>query len=142
MNKKEMSPLPQSGVLPYRFGKGRFEVLLITNSSGTKWIIPKGQLEPDMTPQESALQEAKEEAGVKGVITGGVIGTYRSRKKKTGRLCVIDIYPMQVEKEMKKWHEKGMRKRRWCSVEEALEKVSNPELKEVIRSASEILNTK
>ncbi|MCP5052081.1 MAG: NUDIX hydrolase [bacterium] len=128
----DMPVIEQSGILPYKTENGKLYVLLITTSSGKEWIIPKGNLEPGMSAAESAIKEAEEEAGVKGVITGDSIGRYRSRKKKTGLICNIGVFPMRVDEEMKKWHEKGKRKRRWYSVAKAMEKVSNEELRKLI----------
>lgn len=126
----------QSGVLAYRFKEGQLQILLITSSSGNKWIIPKGKIEPGMTPEQSALNEAREEAGLKGKITGPVLGSYRFRKKKDDRVCRVDVFPMWVEKKKdKKWKEKKERKRKWLSIDEAMELVANPELKALLLAA-------
>jgi len=71
---------PQSGILPYRYTKNKLEILLITSLRKKNWIIPKGLIEQGMTPQESALKEAFEEAGIEGRITGSVIGHYSYEK--------------------------------------------------------------
>lgn len=122
----------QSGVLPYKNKDGRLYILLITTSSRKEWIIPKGNIDDGLTPPESALKEAAEEAGLSGVITGDPIGSYRFRKKKTGVPCSVDVFPMKVTGEMENWKEKGKRGRRWYTPEEAAARVSNPELKELI----------
>jgi len=124
--------LLQSGVIAYKRNKGVLKILLVTNTGKSEWIVPKGKLEPDMTPQQSALQEALEEGGVKGVISGEVLGAYTFEKRKSGRLCRVELFPMQVDKEIKNWTEKSKRERRWCTVPEALELVANPELRHLI----------
>jgi 8-oxo-dGTP pyrophosphatase MutT (NUDIX family) len=55
-------------VIPYRIRDGKIEVMLITSSTRKRWIIPKGMIEPDMTPQDSAAKEAWEEAGIIGQV--------------------------------------------------------------------------
>jgi len=137
MKKKHKKILRQSGVLPYQYKNGTFNVLLVTTSSKKDWIIPKGNIEPDLTPRESALKEAAEEAGIKGVITGDPIGSYAFQKKKTGKICSVEVFPMKVEKEMIEWEEKGKRERCWYTCEEAAARVSNPQLKELIIHAVE-----
>jgi 8-oxo-dGTP pyrophosphatase MutT (NUDIX family) len=122
----------QSGVLPYKIEKGTVYFLLITTTSQKEWIIPKGRLEKGMSPAESALKEAEEEAGIQGTISGEAIGSYSFQKKKTGQTWVVDVFPMKVGKEMKRWPEKGRRKRIWCSIEEAVQRITNDELKELI----------
>src|SRR6185369_8705085 len=54
----------QIGALPYLFRGGRLHLVIVTNSSQTRWILPKGQPEPDMPRQDVAVMEAMEEAGV------------------------------------------------------------------------------
>ena len=77
----------QSGVVPYRWLEGRLEVLLITSLRRGRWIIPKGIVEPDMTPAESAAMEAFEEAGVKGRVGTEPIGEYTVNK--WGGVCGV-----------------------------------------------------
>jgi CYTH domain-containing protein len=54
----------QIGALPYLFRSGRLYLVIVTNTAQTRWIIPKGQPESDMSRQEVAVMEAMEEAGV------------------------------------------------------------------------------
>ncbi|MFC2146064.1 NUDIX hydrolase [Acidobacteriota bacterium] len=137
MKKKHKQILRQSGVLPYQYKNGTIYILLVTTTSKQEWIIPKGNIEKKLTPRESALKEAAEEAGVKGVITGESIGSYTFQKKKTGRICSVEVFPMRVEKEMMEWEEEGKRERCWCTLEEAAARVSNTKLKELIINAAE-----
>ncbi|NET56922.1 MAG: NUDIX hydrolase [Symploca sp. SIO2E6] len=83
--------IKQSGVIPYRLREGITEVLLITSINSKRWIIPKGLVEPGMTPQDSAAKEAWEEAGVIGEVLPTLMGTYDYRK--WGGICnhIIDI---------------------------------------------------
>jgi 8-oxo-dGTP pyrophosphatase MutT (NUDIX family) len=136
MKKKHKQILRQSGVLPYQYKNGIIYILLVTTTSKKDWIIPKGKIEKDLTPRESALKEAAEEAGVKGVITGESIGSYTFQKKKTGRICSVEVFPMKVEKEMIEWEEEGKRERCWYPLEVAAARVSNTELQELIFNAA------
>ena len=70
--------LRQAGALPYAIVEGRMAFLLITSRRSGKWIFPKGIIEPNMTPWESAALEAVEEAGVTGDISSEPIGSYRA----------------------------------------------------------------
>jgi 8-oxo-dGTP pyrophosphatase MutT (NUDIX family) len=131
--------LQQSGVLPYRYENGIFEIMLVTTTSKKEWIIPKGKIEKDLTSAQSALKEAEEEAGITGVISGDVIGSYSFIKKKNDLLCRVDVFPMKVTSKLPQWQERGKRKRRWCSIEEAVELVSNQELRELIRNIKKLV---
>jgi 8-oxo-dGTP pyrophosphatase MutT (NUDIX family) len=140
MKKEHKHVLHQSGVLPFKNEDGTIHILLITTTGKKQWIIPKGNIEKKLTPRESALKEAVEEAGIKGTVTGESIGSYRSRKKKTGRVCSVEVFLMKVEQEMEDWQEKGKRKRRWCTIEEAAAKVTNVELRELILNAADFIH--
>jgi phosphohistidine phosphatase len=70
----------QSAVIPYRRGPNGLEVLLVTSRKGKRWVLPKGVVEPDLTPAVSAEKEAMEEAGVRGAVDDEPLGTYEYRK--------------------------------------------------------------
>ena len=74
MKKKSKIKFNYSGVIPFRYLDGTLQILLITTKSGKKWITPKGNIEKNMTPQQSALKEAEEEAGIKGEILPSLSG--------------------------------------------------------------------
>lgn len=122
----------QSAALPYRQGDDGLEVLLITSLRKKTWIFPKGVVEPDMTPWESAEKEAWEEAGVGGRITQEPLGEYETEK--WGGVCRIEVFPMCVEHEARVWPEMRVRKRRWAKVKEARRLVSKKELKDLLAS--------
>lgn len=120
----------QSGVIPYRKKNGEIEVLLITSLKKKTWIIPKGFIEFNLTPFESAKKEAYEEAGVTGTNETIEVGAFK-RKKKSG-ICIIKIYSMEVSDVLEDYPEKNQRKRKWFSVQEAAENISIPEVAELI----------
>ena len=64
---KALPPRQQVAAVCYRFRGSRLEFLLVQTSGG-RWIFPKGGVEPGRTHAESAALEAFEEAGVHGRI--------------------------------------------------------------------------
>ncbi|MBN1895272.1 DNA-3-methyladenine glycosylase I [bacterium] len=130
----------QSGILPYQINSGKLRVLLITNRSGKKWIIPKGKIEPGMNALSSAEKEAYEEAGIRGGTHSFPIGKFRHAKD--GLPLDIEVYAMSVEAVLDDWPESGFRIRRWCSVEEAAGLTENRELANLIRLLPEWLELK
>ncbi|MEW6280816.1 MAG: NUDIX hydrolase [Candidatus Eremiobacterota bacterium] len=123
-----MSALESSGVIPYRWSDGRLEVLLITSRRTGRWAIPKGWLEPGMTPLESALLEAYEEAGVRGEARDELLGTY----VRWGR--TVGVYPLEVREVLDDWPEARQRRRAWFSLEEAVAEVEEDDLKAILRA--------
>lgn len=110
----------QSGALPYSVVDGRVVFLLITSRRTGRWIFPKGDIEPDMTPWESAAIEAMEEAGVSGEIAAEPIGSYRSSASADGSgLIDVDLYPLRVDNQLDVWKEMDQRLRHWAVLPEA-----------------------
>lgn len=114
-----LSGLRQAGAMPYRVVDGRVVFLLITSRRTGRWIFPKGAIEPDMTPWESAAMEALEEAGVTGRIGTEPVGSYRSSSSTDGSALVdVDLYPLRVETQLDEWKEMGQRLRHWAVLPE------------------------
>jgi len=122
----------QSGVIPYRKNNGILEILLITSIKKNKWIIPKGYVEFNLSPFESAKKEAFEEAGIIGSNETFELGTIEL-KKGIG-VTHMKIFSMEVIKIFEDYPEKNLRKRKWFSTEEAAAKVAIPEIPAMIRS--------
>jgi adenylate cyclase len=120
----------QSGVIPFRRKDGGYEVLLITTRRSGNWILPKGIIEPDLTPSDSAIKEAFEEAGVSGVIAADIHGTY-AYDKWNGR-CDVTLYPLEVTVEHANWPEGDVRERKWVPQGHIENYLENKELREAV----------
>ena len=131
MNPQFKTYIEQSAVIPYRFHQGQLQILLITSRKKKRWIIPKGIIEPDMTPQASAAQEALEEAGVKGRVHQQLMGTYTYEK--WGGLCRVQIFLFAVESLYIDWLEASFRQREWVSLTEAIARIQEAEIKAVLK---------
>ena len=71
----------QFAALCYRLEEDKVKVLLVTSRGTGRWIVPKGWPADGKTPVESALEEAWEEAGVKGRVTGDCLGLFSYQKQ-------------------------------------------------------------
>jgi 8-oxo-dGTP pyrophosphatase MutT (NUDIX family) len=109
-------------------------VCLITSRSGKRWVIPKGCLEPGKTSGEIALQEAWEEAGLVGVLQPEPVGSYVYEK--AGLTCHVTVFLMQVTEVARQWPEEEVRERVWLTFAQALQRVEEPALRELIRGAT------
>lgn len=110
------------------------EILLITSLRKKNWIIPKGYVEYNLTPFESAKKEAYEEAGVLGSNETIEMGAFKI--KKSVGTCWMKVYSMEVNEVLNDYPEMQNRKRKWFSPEEALEKISMPQVVEMIKDLS------
>ena len=131
----ETSGMCQLGILPYTFIDRRLHLLLITSSSGNRWILPKGRQEPDMTPHEVAVMEAVEEAGVLGTLRQDL----RTRcRMSDGRY--LQLYAMKISKLLKSWPEMNVRRRRLFPLSDALEIIIDPGVTRAVRRLAAAIN--
>jgi 8-oxo-dGTP pyrophosphatase MutT (NUDIX family) len=107
----------QAAVLAVRQGSAEFEVCLIRRRDTGKCGIPKGFIDPGDSPEETALKEAWEEAGIRGQLVGQAIGTYEYQK--FGTRLTVAVYVMRVIEELAEWPEMRWRQRRWAPMGEA-----------------------
>lgn len=113
----------QIGCVPF-IRKGRdLHILLVRNSSGQRWIVPKGQSEDGMTPTEVALMEAVEEGGAVGHIESSLQSRCQLEDGRTLRL-----YALKVSSVLKRWPEAGFRKRTILPWAEAVASIEDKSL--------------
>ncbi len=125
----------QFAALCYRVHKGDVQVLLITSRKAKRWIVPKGWPMEGKTPAASALVEAWEEAGVKGVASDACIGVYSYAKQGEegdATPCLAFLYPVRVTALNKSFPEAGERSRMWVSRKKAAKFVQQKELAKLI----------
>ncbi len=106
-------------------------VCLITSSGGKRWVIPKGIIDPGLTASEAALQEAWEEAGLAGVLDPEPVGSYCYDK--WGGTCHVTVFRMSVTGVAEDWPERAARQRVWVGFREALARIEDEGLREILR---------
>jgi 8-oxo-dGTP pyrophosphatase MutT (NUDIX family) len=120
----------QAAAIPLRGG----QVCLVTSSSGGRWVVPKGHFEPGKSAGQIALQEAWEEAGVVGVLRPEPIGTYLYTK--FNNLYHVIVFVMDVTEAAEEWPESRVRRRVWVDAADALVRVQERGLRELLRAAT------
>jgi 8-oxo-dGTP pyrophosphatase MutT (NUDIX family) len=119
----------QAAAIPFRTGR----ICLVTSSSGKRWVIPKGLMEPGKSAGEIALQEAWEEAGLAGLLQAEPAGSYLYSKY--GNTYHVTVFLMQVSEVADTWPESMLRQRAWLTPPQAVLRVQEPGLRELIRAA-------
>jgi 8-oxo-dGTP pyrophosphatase MutT (NUDIX family) len=104
-------------VIPFRRNGNSVSFCLITVAGSRAWGIPKGTIERGSSPEDAALEEAWEEAGLRGRILGESLGSYDYEK--AGALLTVAVYLMEVEFEAPEWEEQELRDRRWVPASDA-----------------------
>lgn len=125
----------QAGAMPFLFKNGILHIVLVTSSSGTRWIVPKGGLEAHLTRQEAALMEAAEEAGAIGTIEQGIQTRCRMADQRE-----LDLYALRVSTLLPNWPERPVRRRVVLPIYRALLRVRDPGLAEAIRRLSRMID--
>jgi 8-oxo-dGTP pyrophosphatase MutT (NUDIX family) len=87
---RSLDCIHQAAAIPVKNGR----VCLVTSSGGSRWVIPKGHLEPGKSAGEIALQEAWEEAGLVGYFPKEPVGSYLYEK--FGNLYHVTVFALQV----------------------------------------------
>jgi 8-oxo-dGTP pyrophosphatase MutT (NUDIX family) len=127
--------LRQIGALPLiLLEDGQVEVYLVTSRNGRRWIIPKGNPMRGLSPCDVAALEAREEAGVIGLVLDSCLGefTLRGRHKK----CRVAVYPLIVQEKLLHWDEVGERQWRRCDLKTARGLVGSRSLAALLGSLS------
>ncbi len=102
----------QAAVIAFREdAEGQLEVLLIRRPDQRKWRIPKGIVEPGISLEDTARDEAVEEAGIVGRLSVQPVGYYSF--KKWGGICHVSVFLMRVTDVHAEYPEKDNRMRRW-----------------------------
>jgi phosphohistidine phosphatase len=127
----------QAGAIPFRWAKCSLEVLLISTSSGKNMTIPKGLIDPGFNAIDTVLNEAFEEAGIKGRILTPAIGSFEFYK--WGGRCIVEVFGMMVTHTFEDWPEGFMRQRVWTEYKQAVRRVKHVALGELILKLSERL---
>jgi 8-oxo-dGTP pyrophosphatase MutT (NUDIX family) len=123
-----------AGGVVYRMSGASPEVLLVTaRRDHSVWVLPKGHIEPGETPEQTAVREVLEEAGVTAFIVEFLM---------TVRQVVFDT-PQRIEFFLMEWMagEAATEGRRvaWLNPDEAIERISFAESRAVLSRARERL---
>lgn len=110
----------------YRVSPAGPEFLLVGTKSYPAWTFPKGKIDPadGGDPRGAVAREAQEEAGVTGRVAARPLTRYRYPAR-DGRSHLVDAYLLEVAAQAEpRAHEREYRHPRWCSPEEARERLA------------------
>ena len=120
-----------------RTKKDGLQILLLTSRDTGRWVIPKGWPMGTKPPHVVAETEAREEAGVKGIVEHEPLGCFGYGKTMAEGLvlpCEVQVHALEVTGSIKDYKEKGERRLEWVSPKEAAERVAEPGLQKLIRA--------
>ena len=115
---------------------GSEKVLLITSRDTGRWVIPKGWPMGGRSLAHAALQEAWEEAGVRGRVDMAEMGRFRYDKQQASGFVLpveVALYPVQVMELADDFPECDERQRQWFAPAEAADHVAETGLQHILR---------
>jgi 8-oxo-dGTP pyrophosphatase MutT (NUDIX family) len=125
----------QAGSIVVRTDGKEPQVLLVTAKRNPRnWIFPKGHIEKGETPEQAALRETREEAGVLGKLIGPA-GTLEYAF--LGAKARVEYFLYEFSREAGP-PEDG-RARSWCRVDEALNRLAYKNTRRLLRKALKLL---
>ncbi|HEX2066469.1 MAG TPA: NUDIX domain-containing protein [Candidatus Thermoplasmatota archaeon] len=124
--------LTHAGAVALRRGPGGPEVLLVRPLSGAQeWLLPKGHIDPGESPEQAAVRELREEAGVEARLLGPA-GDLAFRQK--GDLAVCRFFAALAVREGGAGE---AREARWFPAAQAVQILTFPEQAAAVRKALE-----
>lgn len=122
--------IQQAGAVAVRQGKTPRFLLVTARRTPTRWIFPKGRIEPGESVVDAALRELEEEAGV----TGKPLCTLDVVRFPIGRRGVEIRYVLVAA--TNDGEEREGRRLKWLKLDEALEALSHDESRALLKRAA------
>ncbi len=131
-----MSRISQSGAIVVRGDEQGPRILVVrARKSPEDWIFPKGHIESGESPEETALREANEETGIRGVVIGAVGA--RLEFESGGESVSVQYFLIYARTD-------GVssegRDKRWCSLPEALKLLTHRDAQALLASVESEIN--
>lgn len=134
MNEVKQVVRVASGTVVFENDRDDAKILLVTSTKdSSKWVLPKGGVEPNLTPVQNADKETREEAGVAAQFFEEV-GRFECEGKAGWQ---EEIYYRGVFVSWVDWEEFQIRKREWCEQGEAIARVSSDQKRMIERAIAE-----
>lgn len=126
------NPSHAGGVVIKKIAHQPAQYLLVEASNDSReWVLPKGHVERGETLEETAVREVYEETGVWARCGPPLhIAQYTVAEE----LVTVQFYLMEAVQDRKA---RGERKHEWLPIEDALQRATHPETKELLRLADE-----
>jgi 8-oxo-dGTP pyrophosphatase MutT (NUDIX family) len=114
------------------------QICLINPAGRRVWGLPKGGVEPGESREEAALREVREETGIEAVVDGDLGSIdywFYSRESHVRIHKTVHYFLMRASGGDVSDHDHEVREARWLTVSEALDLMSYPNEREIVRKA-------
>jgi 8-oxo-dGTP diphosphatase len=124
----------QAGAIAIARGEKPLLLLVRPLKSRNEWIFPKGHIERGETVTDAALRELREEAGVSGRLLArvGSSSFVSNHENVSVTYYLIETVHRRASQEV--------REQRWCTIDDALELLTHPDAKRLVRKVSRLVD--
>ena len=129
------NPTHAGGVVVRGVGPDLRVLLVTATLQAHQWVFPKGHIEPGETPEQAAIREVEEEAGVAATVTEP-IGTLEFRNARG--MVRAQFYLMAFVSEGKP---REKRRRGWFTVAEARQALGYEDSRMLVTRAANLLGS-
>ena len=133
-----------AGGVAFRWKDSHSEIAIVSVKPKLRWQLPKGIVDADESPQQAAVREVREEAGVETDLIK-LIETieYWYRSVKYGKPVrfhkFVHFYLMEYKSGDVTNHDHEVEEARWVSFEEALKLLDFKSERDVVEKAREMI---
>ena len=142
---KTLDQISAGGVTFRRHGSD-FDVAIVSVKPSLRWQLPKGIVDPDETPEITAVREVKEEAGIETDLLP-LIETveYWYQSVKYGKPIhyhkFVQFYLLQHRSGKVSDHDHEVAEAHWVSFDEAVERLAFKSERQVVEKALEMIRS-
>ena len=133
-----------AGGVAYRKAGDAIEIALIRTTEDGRWQLPKGMIDPGETPQQAALREVREEAGINcklldpiEIIEYWFYGNYDGTRKRYHKK--VHFYLMRFLDGDVADHDHEVVEARWVGIEAAEKMLAFKSEKELVAKARTLI---
>lgn len=133
-----------AGGVAFRWRDSEPEIAIVSVKPKLRWQLPKGIVDSGESPQETAVREVREEAGVEADLIK-LIETieYWYRSIKDGQPVryhkFVHFYLMEYRSGDVRNHDHEVEESRWVNLDEAIEMLDFKSEREVVEKAREMI---
>ena len=133
-----------AGGIAFRWRESEPEIAIVSVKPKLRWQLPKGIVDPGESPQQTAVREVKEEAGVEAELIK-LIETieYWYRSVKNGKPVryhkFVHFYLMEYRSGNVRQHDHEVEEAKWVTLDEALEMLDFKSERDVVEKAREMI---